>query len=142
MIGDTVYFIHNSTVYAMPVTGGEKTPISPYTNNWKLVPCGDRGILASAVGPKDTTVWYYDVKAGVAITISNITDSVENISGILDSCIDVGVMGIICFNMGMTLRSGNREYFYEKLDEHFPGLREIYEKKFGNSYGIANFSEL
>ena len=78
-----------------------------------------------------TVVWLCPV-------LPYITDSVENISGILDSCIDVGVQGIICFNMGMTLRSGNREYFYEKLDEHFPGLREIYENKFGNSYGILS----
>lgn len=80
VIGDVVYFIHNSAVYAMPVTGGEKTPISPYTNNWKLVPCGEKGILVSAVGPKDTTVWYYDVRTGATITISNITDSVESMA--------------------------------------------------------------
>ena len=40
--------------------------------------------------------------------------------------------------MGMTLREGNREYFYSKLDKHFPGLKEKYIKNFGDSYGIAS----
>ena len=43
-----------------------------------------------------------------------------------------------CFGMGMTLREGNREYFYSKLDKHFPGLKEKYIKTYGNSYGIAS----
>ena len=40
--------------------------------------------------------------------------------------------------MGMTLREGNREYFYSKLDKHFPGLKEKYIKTYGNNYGIAS----
>ena len=40
--------------------------------------------------------------------------------------------------MGMTLREGNREYFYEKLDEHFPGLKDKYINKFGNNYGLPS----
>jgi len=44
----------------------------------------------------------------------------------------------LCFGMGMTLREGNREYFYEKLDKHFPGLRQRYEKKYGDSYGLTS----
>ena len=41
-----------------------------------------------------------------------LNDTRENIAGILDSCIDAGVKGILCFNMGLTLREGSREYFY------------------------------
>ncbi|WP_295621153.1 radical SAM protein [uncultured Methanobrevibacter sp.] len=67
-----------------------------------------------------------------------INDTEENINGILDYCIDSNVKGIICFGMGMTLREGNREYFYSKLDKHFPGLKEKYIKNFGDSYGIAS----
>ena len=67
-----------------------------------------------------------------------INDTEENINGILDYCIDSNVKGIICFGMGMTLREGNREYFYSKLDKHFPGLKEKYIKTYGNSYGIAS----
>ena len=72
-----------------------------------------------------------------------ITDSEENFKGILDYCIEARVSGIICFGIGMTLREGNREYFYEKLDQHFPGIKEKYIKKYGNSYniGIDNYSK-
>ncbi len=65
-----------------------------------------------------------------------INDTEENIRGILDYCIQAKVWGIICFGMGMTLREGNREYFYRKLDEYFPGMKEIYQQKFGLSYEI------
>lgn len=78
-----------------------------------------------------TVVWLTPV-------LPYITDTEENIYAIIDSCIDTGVKGIICFNMGMTLREGNREHYYKKLDEHFPGLRQKYEEKYGNSYGIAS----
>lgn len=73
-----------------------------------------------------------------------INDSEENINSILDSCIDVNVAGILCFGMGMTLRKGNREYFYRKLDEHFPNLKEKYVKRFADSYSLEspNNSEL
>jgi len=67
-----------------------------------------------------------------------INDTPENIRGILDYCIEAKVYGILCFGMGMTLREGNREYFYEKLDEHFPGLRIQYQKKYGLSYQITS----
>lgn len=65
-----------------------------------------------------------------------INDTEENLRGVLDYCIKAKVYGIICFGMGLTLREGNREYFYAKLDESFPGLRQKYHKKYGYSYGI------
>lgn len=67
-----------------------------------------------------------------------INDSVENLNGILSYCIDSGVKGIINFGMGLTLRDGNREYFYSKLDEHFPQLKEMYIKTYRNSYNIPS----
>lgn len=67
-----------------------------------------------------------------------INDTAENISGILDMCHEAGVYGIICFGMGLTLREGNREYFYSKLDEHFPGLKERYIEEFGYQYEIPS----
>ncbi len=42
-----------------------------------------------------------------------INDTRENISGILDLCIEAQVYGIICFGMGITLREGSREYFHQ-----------------------------
>lgn len=65
-----------------------------------------------------------------------INDTEENIRGILDYCVEAKVYGIICFGMGLTLRDGNREYFYEKLDEHFPGLKKKYQQKYGLAYEI------
>lgn len=67
-----------------------------------------------------------------------INDSYENIKEILDYCIDVNVYGVICFEMGVTLRDGNRQYFYQKLDEHFPGLKEKYIRRYGNSYSLPS----
>lgn len=63
-----------------------------------------------------------------------INDTEENLRGILDLCFGAGVLGILCFGLGVTLREGDREYFYQKLDEHFPGVKEKYIKEFGNSY--------
>ena len=63
-----------------------------------------------------------------------INDTEENLRGILDYCIEAQVRGIICFGFGVTLRDGDREYFYKKLDAHFPGLKARYTKKHGNAY--------
>jgi DNA repair photolyase len=67
-----------------------------------------------------------------------INDTEENINSIIEYCIDANVYGILCFEMGLTLRKGNREYFYRKLDENFPGLKEKYVKKFGNNYVLPS----
>lgn len=67
-----------------------------------------------------------------------INDTEENLRGILNYCIEAKVYGIICFGMGLTLREGNREYFYSKLDEHFPGLKEKYQRKYGYSYEVSS----
>lgn len=67
-----------------------------------------------------------------------INDTEENLRGILSYCGEAKVHGIICFGMGLTLREGNREYFYQKLDEHFPGLKEKYQKKYGLSYEVSS----
>jgi DNA repair photolyase len=67
-----------------------------------------------------------------------INDTSENLRGILGYCVEAEVYGILCFGMGMTLREGNREYFYNMLDRHFPGLRGRYEKKYGNSYVVSS----
>lgn len=67
-----------------------------------------------------------------------INDTEENIRGILDYCIEAGVKGIICFGMGVTLRDGNREYFYRALDKHFPGIKNKYIKTYGNAYNLPS----
>lgn len=67
-----------------------------------------------------------------------INDTEENLRGLLDYCIEAEVYGIIHWGIGMTLRDGNREYFYEKLDKHFPGIKEKYQHKYGNSYQLLS----
>ena len=67
-----------------------------------------------------------------------INDTWENISSILDMCIEAKVYGIICFGMGVTLRDGNREYFYSQLDKYFPGLKGEYIKVYGNQYAVSS----
>lgn len=67
-----------------------------------------------------------------------INDTEENIRGLLDYCIEAKVYGIIHWGIGMTLREGDREYYYQKLDEHFPGIKQKYQRKYGNSYQILS----
>lgn len=67
-----------------------------------------------------------------------INDTEENIRAILDACIRVGVKGIICFDMGLTLRDGDREYYYAALDKHFPGMKQRYIKEYGNAYELPS----
>jgi len=67
-----------------------------------------------------------------------INDTEENIRAILEECVRVGVKGIICFDMGLTLRSGDREYYYAALDRHFPGMKQRYISSYGNSYQLPS----
>lgn len=63
-----------------------------------------------------------------------INDSEENLRGILDYCIQAEVKGILCFGFGVTLRKGNREYFYQQLDKYFLGMAKRYRHAFGENY--------
>ena len=67
-----------------------------------------------------------------------INDTKENITPILNECVRVGVKGIICFGMGLTLREGDREYYYAALDKHFPGMKEKYIRIYGNAYELPS----
>ena len=63
-----------------------------------------------------------------------INDTPENLQGIINYCVEAKVQGVLTFAMGLTLRDGNREYFYSQLDKHFPGMKERYIAQFGTSY--------
>ena len=67
-----------------------------------------------------------------------INDTEENITSIVDACAQAGVYGIMHSNMGMTLREGNREYFYEQLDKFFPGMKERYMQEYGDAYEVVS----
>ena len=84
-----------------------------------LAACRERGI--------PTAVWMTPI-------LPFINDTEENINGLLDDCIGAGVRGIISFGMGLTLREGDREYFYAQLDRLFPGMKQRYIQAFGLQY--------
>lgn len=67
-----------------------------------------------------------------------INDTEENIRGILGDCAEAGVYGVISFGMGLTLREGNREYFYRQLDRLFPGMKEKYIRTYGTRYEVSS----
>ena len=67
-----------------------------------------------------------------------INDTEENILAVLEICAQAKVKGVICFGMGLTLRDGNREYFYRQLDRHFPGLKQKYISRYGMDYDILS----
>ena len=70
-----------------------------------------------------------------------INDTEENIREILEECVRVGVRGVICFGMGLTLREGDREYYYAALDKYFPGLKRKYIERYGNAYNLPSPNE-
>ena len=76
-----------------------------------------------------TVVWFSPL-------LPFINDTKENVEGIVDYCARAGVHAIICFGIGVTMREGNREYFYAALDRHFPGLKQRYIQTFGNNYMV------
>ena len=78
-----------------------------------------------------TVVWLCPV-------LPYINDTRENIESILNMCVEARVRGVICFGMGLTLRAGNREYFYRQLDRRFPGLKERYIREYGGRYEISS----
>lgn len=76
-----------------------------------------------------TVVW-------ISPILPMINDTRENVEGILDYCVRSGVTGVVCFGMGLTLREGSREYYYQALDRHFPGMKQEYIRRYGNRYEL------
>ena len=67
-----------------------------------------------------------------------INDTTENITALMNECVRTGVKGIIDFGMGLTLREGDREYYYAALDKYFPGMKQRYIRRYGNSYELPS----
>lgn len=76
-----------------------------------------------------TVVW-------ITPLLPHINGTVENVRSLMADCIEFGVHGIMLFGAGLTLRDGDRQYYYKKLDEHFPGIKERYIQEFGESYEL------
>lgn len=62
-----------------------------------------------------------------------LEDHENNISKIIRLAYEHGAK-FIYPAFGVTLRQNQREWYYKKLDEHFPGLKQKYVKQFGNAY--------
>ncbi len=65
-----------------------------------------------------------------------ITDKEENILLLIRKASEHGAR-FIYTDLSMTLRDRQRDYYYHKLDEHFPGLKERYQQRYGNHYGCV-----
>ena len=93
-----------------------------------LCECRDRNI--------PTVVW-------LSPFLPFINDTKENIDALLDYCIRAKVKAIICFGIGLTLREGNREYFYAALNRNFTNsdLKQRYIKTYGYSYMCSSPNE-
>lgn len=69
-----------------------------------------------------------------------ILDTEKNIRLLLDMMIEAKVKGILYFGIGMTLRDGNRQYYYSQLEKEFPTLKEKYIKYYKDNYFIGSFN--
>lgn len=78
-----------------------------------------------------TVVWFCPL-------LPFINDTEENVRAIIEMSASANVYGILSYGIGMTLRSGDREYFYQQLDKKFPGLKERYIQTFGEQYEIPS----
>lgn len=67
-----------------------------------------------------------------------INDTEENVRGLLSLCREVGAYGVLCEKIGLNLRNGSREWYYENLDKLFPGLKERYKATFGDEFEILS----
>ncbi|MEE8356260.1 MAG: radical SAM protein [Anaerolineales bacterium] len=72
-----------------------------------------------------------------------LEDSEENLLKIISFSKENGATYIIP-SFGVSLRPGSREYYYQKLDRHFPGIKEKYIKQYGNQYqcNIPNWQKM
>ena len=66
-----------------------------------------------------------------------LTDNEDNIRRIVQMTADAGGRFVVCF-FAMTLRTGNREYYFRALDESFPGIRQQYTRHYGNAYELIS----
>lgn len=62
-----------------------------------------------------------------------IEDNEENITGIIELAAEAGAKFIYPgMSLGVTLRGNQKQWYYDKLDIHFPGLKEKYIRQYGD----------
>lgn len=62
-----------------------------------------------------------------------LEDNEENISGVVRLAYESGAK-FIYPAFGVTLRQNQRDWYFKKLDEKFPALKQKYIKQYGNAY--------
>lgn len=72
-----------------------------------------------------------------------ITDNEEDIRYLVKLAYENGAKFIHTY-MGMTLRENQRDYYFDKLDQHFIGIKEKYIKYYGDKYNciVPNYKRL
>lgn len=65
--------------------------------------------------------------------LTDLNDTVDNVTGIVEMAAEAGV-DFIYPSFGFTMRDGNREYLFQKLDSLFPGVKEKYINLYGSAY--------
>ena len=72
-----------------------------------------------------------------------ITDKEDDIKKLVELASRSGAKFIHTY-MGMTLRENQRAYYFDKLDEKFPGVKEKYIKNYGDRYNclVPNYKQL
>jgi DNA repair photolyase len=79
------------------------------------------------------------IYTGILLTpvLPFITDTPENVRQIVRRAEENGAKFINAF-FGVTLRSNQRDYYYARLNEKFPGLTEKYIRTFGDRYSCSS----
>lgn len=121
------------TVVQMTLTTADDELCKKIEEN--VCPTSERIKVLEEMGKRNipTVVWLCPI-------LPFINDTEENLMKILELCKKCDVKGIINFGFGLTLREGNREYFYQKLEKNFPGkgLFTLYNKYFRDSYNCGS----
>ena len=78
------------------------------------------------------------IEVGVAMMpiLPFLEDTAESVSSVVREAAGCGASYVIP-GLGMTLRDRQRDYYYARLDEWFPGLRHRYERAYGERYSCA-----
>lgn len=124
---------HHSAIVKVTITAADdklSRKIEPHVN-----PSSERFKALTALS--DAGIY-----AGVLLTpvLPWITDNRENLLEIVQRAKACGAKFVYC-SYGVTLRDNQREYFYDRLNELFPGVRKNYLESFGNSYGCQSPQE-
>jgi len=78
-----------------------------------------------------------ETRVALMPTLPFIEDSWENVSAIIAEAARCGAKVVIPW-FGLSMRDKQRDYFYARLDESFPGVRTRYESVYGDDYACPS----